>query len=57
MVTQTGRGAGMGNGGLKGSDSEYLWKVDLEVLVLFCFFLGSHSWHTEVPRLGMELEL
>ena len=29
---------------------------------LFCFFvffclLGSHPWHMEVPRLGVELEL
>ena len=23
----------------------------------FVFFLGLHLWHTEVPRLGLELEL
>ena len=32
------------------------------VVVLFCFclfffFLGSHSWHLEVPRLGVKLAL
>ena len=24
--------------------------------VLFCFFLGSHLWHMEVPGLGVESE-
>jgi len=26
-------------------------------LFLFFVFLGPHPWHTEVPRLGVELEL
>ena len=26
-------------------------------LLPFFFFLEPHSWHTEVPRLGVELEL
>ena len=24
---------------------------------LFFFFLGLHSWHVEIPRLGVESEL
>ena len=27
------------------------------LLILFFIFLGPHSWHMEVPRLGVELEL
>ena len=27
------------------------------LLFIYFFFLGLHLWHTEVPRLGVELEL
>uniref|UniRef100_A0A8D2BGF6 Uncharacterized protein n=1 Tax=Sus scrofa TaxID=9823 RepID=A0A8D2BGF6_PIG len=30
------------------------------LLLLFCFvfcFLGPHSWHMDIPRLGVELEM
>ena len=27
------------------------------LLILFFIFLGPHSWHMEVHRLGVELEL
>ena len=26
-------------------------------LFIYCAFLGLHSWHMEVPRLGVESEL
>ena len=26
------------------------------VVCLFCFVLGPHSWHMEVPRLGVKSE-
>ena len=26
-------------------------------MYLFICFLGTHPWHTEVPRLGVQLEL
>ena len=25
-------------------------------IFIFCFFLGPHLWHMEVPRLGVKLE-
>jgi len=28
-----------------------------EFTFFFFVFLGPHSWHMEVPRLGVELEL
>ena len=44
-----------------------LWTGDTEALLCYYFyfiiylfiwsFLGLHPWHTEVPRLGGELEL
>ena len=35
---------------LEMSERDLLFVVDLVV------FLGPHSWHMEVPRLGVELE-
>ena len=32
----------------------HIWRF---LLLLFCFFLGPHLWHTEIPRLGVKLEL
>ena len=29
----------------------------LQNIFFFLAFLGSHLWHMEVPRLGVELEL
>ena len=26
------------------------------IIIMFCF-IGPHPWNTEVPRLGVELEL
>ena len=37
-----------------------LGKNHIWFFVFFCFvfvFLGLHTWHMEVPRLGVELEL
>ena len=32
-------------------------KFFLSFLFFFFFLIGPHSWHLEVPRLGVELEL
>ena len=47
--------------------SNIYWALDMErawyyryytqSLFFFFVFLGPHPWHTEVPRLGVELEL
>ena len=29
----------------------------LDLFMIFFFFLQPHLWHTEVPRLGVKLEL
>ena len=34
----------------------FSWKV-IYYYYYFLLFLGSHPWHLEVPRLGVELEL
>ena len=35
----------------------YSWVHSLFLNVLFCFVLGPHPWHVEVPRLGVQSEL
>ena len=31
--------------------------VAIFYLFIYLFFLGLHSWHMELPKLGVELEL
>ena len=33
------------------------WQSVFCFVLSFCFFLGPHPWHMEVPRIGVELEL
>lgn len=37
-------------------DNEETYYISLFLFIYFCF-LGQHTWHMEVPRLGVESEL
>lgn len=34
----------------------WILTITLPLAPFFLFFLGLHSWHTEVPSLGIEVE-
>ena len=43
--------------GGKGKRRYYFFLAFFLAFLVFCFFLGCHAWHMEIPRLGVESEL